>query len=273
MIYYKSKSSMTSFLKRTDKMTTQPTRIKTKDVIYELAKAVIDKKKGVSYGRIRSKLTKQGFSEIALYSAAARHCEENFIPPSKYTKDMIILLEGCGRDILLPKTHNDYHYLRGQYHDIRHGDLSRDEAKSPEQRGLFLCNTCFLVLDGKLRSKNKNEQHTCGTCKQAKSKEKNQERASRSKVDNLPEIDLVPESECSKSVLVPAQETNNMTEANKQIETRTFANVVNNQTIKSEDRIKVSEVIADENGATVTINCSTSSLHIVLASVAEITHN
>lgn len=262
-------------------MTTQ-TNQSTKDIIYELAKGVFAQKSSVTYSKMRVRLNKQGFSEIALFSAAARHCEENSIKPTSYVSDMIKLIEGCGRDLFFPKTHNDYHYLRGQFHDIRHGNLERGESKSPEQRGLFLCNMCYLIKSKNERSKSANDKHTCIDCRSKKSKkyyenkktnkegnikegllecaevkENNVETKTNTSNENLPENNESREKNmCDKKEVVQ--------------EKKSFAQLLGSKS-ESGAQIELTEVIADAKGATITINCPTANLHLVLSSLSEFT--
>lgn len=234
---------------------------------------------------MRVRLNKQGFSEIAIFSAAARHCEENSIKPSAYVSDMVKLIDGCGRDLFFPKTHNDFHYLRGQYHDIRHGNLERGEGKSPEQRGLFLCNTCYQVKTKNDRSKNANEKHTCTECKSEKAKEYyankkvNKENDIPTEIEDEPQIQenvietnsCTSDSQASENTSIKEPSMTNIaekTEEKPKQEKKSFAHLLGTQT---PSKIELTEVIADSKGATITINCPTANLYLVLSSLSELT--
>ncbi len=244
----------------------------TKHVIYQLAKGISEKKSTASYGRLRSKLQKQGFSEIALYSAAARHCQENSIPPEKYIKDMLALIEGCGRDLFFPKNHNDFHYLRREYHDIRDGNLEKGEDKSPEQRGMYLCNICFLVKDKKERCKGANEKYTCSECKKEKSKASYADNKKKKPVRVTEEA--TPKETTPEHHYIPAsmnkEENTNMPSTTPE-PTKSFANILGSNVIPPENSVKITEVMADEKGATISISCPTAQLHLVLAALSPMT--
>lgn len=287
-----------------------------KEIIYQLAKFVQKTMVPQSYGRKRTKLTSNGFSEIALYSAVARHLEENEIKPINYVKSMLNLIDGCSSDAFYPKHANDYHYLRGQYHDLRNGNLQLHEAKSPEQRGMFLCNKCFLVRNDKERSKAKNYKNTCQPChalEGVKSTNASKKRKKEASCDVMTDIGLgtselvneqdefeplvitpdteleileaavakLPSVSIQKSEIKPVEIAEEIVKEmftplveEKPTPTPKPTKVVKKELLteslimpKKESSIKIKEVMADENGASITLECDTDALHIVMKAI------
>ena len=268
------------------------------EYVRELAGAVISSVNPTSYGRMRTKLNKQGFSEIAIYTAITKHCVENNIDPKNMAKETLEYLEGCAINMFHPKTSNDFHFLRGHFHKLRHGDLDRDEAKSSEQKGNFLCNHCYKILPDKLRSAGKNEKNMCAQCKSAKSKayhaRKSAEKGSPIKkaissssiqteltkalstsgpgfkhadassqlseaLNSLPEP-AIKKPEPEPKPIEPEQSTN-------EPEKLDMAKPESNEENKFGNDVKITEVMADAESATISIQCPTEVLHLVLASI------
>ena len=135
-----------------------------KEIIFELAKGVHSNVSAQAYGFIRRKLIeKQGISEVALYSAVAEHLQENDIDPSRYTTDMIQLLKDISENLFAIKTNDNYSYLRSSFSAI-------NLEGSPESKGQFLCNKCFIVKDGKDRCPKENYKNSCDNCYKEESK-------------------------------------------------------------------------------------------------------
>lgn len=222
-----------------------------------LAKETQSQINRLSYGAIRRKLDKNGFSEIALYQAVNNHCLENDIAPAKMAKDMLELLKGCADNVFFPKTSDKFHYLRGSFHDLRMGNLDRDEPKAPEQRGLFLCNRCFLVKKESERSPRKNERYTCDTCakeasrlsaKRYHQKMKEQPPAAEAHIKEMP----LTIAECE------VKEENHDTKPKFEL-------------MPHKESVKVSEIIADESsGASITIKCGIDQVAEVIMAVKSV---
>ena len=294
-----------------------------KDAITELARATIRSINPTSYGRMRTKLNKQGFSEVAIYTEIAQHCVDNDIDPSSMSKETLNYLEGCALNVFHPKVSNEFSFLRGKFHKLRHGDIDKGEQKSPEQKDQFLCNACFEVKPGKLRCRSKTEKHTCTTCKAAKSKAYNARKAQEKKAKLL-SSKVKEESNTSSSIpteLIKALSTtgsgfkheaassqlsealNSLPELTRErpklepsfelegsttpLETREQITEPELQTqepekqemtqpanieLKAEQNkfgndVKITEVMADAESATISIQCPTEVLHLVLASI------
>lgn len=137
-----------------------------KQAIHELAKGASSVIGNVRYGRIRKKLDKNGLSEIGLFSVVADHLEENYIKPVNYISQMAALLDGLERNPFFFNTSEgkEFKFLRHQESLIKHGDLTRSEPKSAEQKGSFLCNRCFYIKMSVERSSSKSMKHTCKPC-------------------------------------------------------------------------------------------------------------
>lgn len=216
--------------------------------VYVLAKGVQETMSKQRYGALRRNLIKKGFSEIALHVAMANHCDENGIPQKKMIHEMYTLIEGCGRNALFPKMDNAFSYLRGLYHDLRNGDLVLSEPKSPEQRGRFLCNTCYQIKDKHEQSGRKTEKNTCCDC----SKYQSNAYVEKKKKEVQPEMTV--------------EEIETMTEP--QIESvKEELGVVVMDKPEPVQGVKVKEVVADSDGATVTIECGINELGQVLMAV------
>ncbi len=153
-----------------------------REIIYELAKGVQGRIKAQSYGHMRKKLiSKQGISEIALYSAVADHLEENDIHPSKYIDDMQSLLELISENMFIIKTDNRFTYLRNRFASI-------NMENSPESKGQFLCSRCFTTKQDKERAPHANYKHSCATCYKSLAKENSQRYQERKKKEKVEEI-------------------------------------------------------------------------------------
>lgn len=302
-----------------------------KEYVRDLAGAVISSVNPTSYGRMRTKLNKQGFSEIAIYKAITKHCIENDIDPKSMAKETQTYIEGCALNMFHPKVSNDFHFLRGQFHKLRHGDLKRDEAKSPEQKGNFLCNHCYHILPDRLRCGGKNEKYLCASCKSIKSKaaynKKKREgfiksQSEQTSTDKAPvpvhlsttssgfkHEDATNELSAALSQLpeTPKKENPQWEPQAKEPEQPVVEEPVNDPIGESIDQlieeqtpeepisdtkeepimneqavqpsisepkrapigaeVKVTEVMADENNATISLQCSTEQLHLVLHAI------
>ncbi|MCX8779141.1 hypothetical protein NOK93_25855, partial [Vibrio parahaemolyticus] len=137
-----------------------------KQAIHELAKGASAAIGNVRYGRIRKKLDRNGLSEIGLFSVVADHLEEHDIKPVNYISQMATLLDGLERNPFFFNTAEgkEFKFLRHQESLIKHGDLTRSEPKSAEQKGSFLCNRCFYIKMSVERSSSKSMKHTCKSC-------------------------------------------------------------------------------------------------------------
>ena len=145
-----------------------------KDIIHELAKGVQQTRfKGAqAYGRMRTKLRKQGISEIGLYSVVAEHVEENSLAPNKFVVDLHEIMKELAKNPFAVKNNNEYSYLFGRYESIK---ISRmDNIK-------FLCNRCYRVFNNELRIQESS--YTCKDCHQRNNK--GYYEASKSRGDTL----------------------------------------------------------------------------------------
>ncbi len=153
-----------------------------KEIIYELAKGVHGQIKPQIYGHIRKRLMgKQGISEIALYSAVADHLEENDIHPAKYVDDMIILLELISENMFIIKTDDRFAYLRDRFASISMED-------SPESKGQFLCNRCFITKHDRERAPHKHYKTSCEPCYRLLSKESSKRYQEKRKLKQTEEV-------------------------------------------------------------------------------------
>ncbi len=232
--------------------------------IYALAKATqeLPAFSKIRYTQILKRVVKNGFSEIALYKAVTDHCDENDISYEDMAEDMHNLLVGCAENVFFPKMDNNFGYLRGMYHDLRYGDLSRDEPKCAEQRGLFLCGRCYTIKDENLRSNKKSDKRSCKDCANAAANLANK-RSTEKKRAQLSSKEA-PEPMPHQQPLITPEEAVEMVEVNTAPVQKREPVVIDDSRIEG---IKVKEVMADANGATITIECETASLGEVLMAV------
>ena len=240
----------------------------TRDIIYRLAKGLYSKLNKRSYGVLRKRLDKNGFSEIALYSAVARHLDENDIKPESFIDDLEILLRGCGDNPFFPKVDNGFSFLAGQYYDLRHGDLSTGGAKSAEQRGRFLCNNCFLIKEAKEHSKRKNYANSCNACylqmarDYAKSKSRKNQQA-RQQESAAPEAVAEPEIVAEPEVVTETPKVKAVRPIRPQ-ETAMAELVLDNP----EKLAKIEEIAGDQHATIVQLSCKTENLHKLLGALS-----
>ncbi|MET2951734.1 hypothetical protein ABXV18_27010 [Vibrio owensii] len=156
---------------------------KNNETMVALVGATIGQIGGHKYGRMRRNLDKSGFSEIGLFEQVSHHLTQIGESPTAYAPKMETLLDGCVRNALFVKSNGgkDFSYLKQHYFRIRHGDLSKDEPKSEEQKGSFLCNRCFHVKRSIERSAGKSTRFTCKKCVSKAQMASNEKKALRDK--------------------------------------------------------------------------------------------
>ncbi len=215
----------------------------------------------MKYSHVIKRVVKNGFSEIALYKAVVDHCDENDIKYASMGSDMWTLLQGCAENVFFPKMDNEFSYLRGMYHDLRYGDLNRDEPKCAEQRGLFLCGRCYLIKEDTMRSSKKSDKRSCRMCANDAANAANK-RSVAKRIKAVPSNIVSPEEAVQH---LPQEESKPMTHV-EPVPAATTATFIPASEARIEG-IKVKEVMADANGATITIECETASLGEVLMAV------
>lgn len=254
------------------------------EIITVLAKGVADRYRNpTKYARMRSKITKNNFSEVALYSAMADHCEENDIEPRKMIESMYDLLEGITMNAFFIKTSNEFSWLRASFHDVQHGDLTKGEPKSPEQRGKFLCNQCFIVLDKKDLNPNKNTPFTCRACirktslknyhKKKKAQEQQdqhfetlQKTAPAATIDEKPAPSAPEPTQTTIRVPAPSYPVG-ATFMSEETPKEKFTVVTRGADSSHQSSIEITDILAEGQIANLTLTCAVDELHILLGAI------
>lgn len=218
-----------------------------------------------AYGRLRTKLTKQGFSEIALFHAIATHSDDHFTDASDMVRDTVAVLEGCSRNMHFLNTSNTMPFLRGKFHQLRYGDLKLSEPKCPEQKGKFLCTHCYHVCDKGDRSQQKTTPHSCKACIAGQAKVRSQNKRDADKRTDEPNVPVqtIGVALATQPLIEPLTELPIILEE-LSMPTETSEILQNS--------IKLTEVIADSEVASVTVNCAPKDLHLVLAAINKVTN-
>ncbi|TMX65674.1 hypothetical protein DA097_10755 [Vibrio rotiferianus] len=110
-----------------------------------------------AYARVVNGLSRNGFSEIGLYSAVVNKCSQIGKDPSVQFKDMAEILQGCAKEADFPSYYTKFGYLDDAC-------LIRHSPHSPEQMGMFLCRKCRLVKSPSERPKKSKLKNTCHLC-------------------------------------------------------------------------------------------------------------
>ncbi len=262
------------------------------ETIFQLAKGVQQSFPAAqSYGRVRSKLEKQGWSEILLYKAVADHCDENCIDPKSMIPETKELLIGCSQSLNHLNNDNNFPFLRGQFHQLQNGDMSTGGVKSPEQRGRFLCNCCYIVKEKNERSIQRSSKNSCQVCVRAQSKahndktrkstiERNERHRARDEAKENGEPTAFQqgvEAPRGRQPISPVIQAKEIVAAQEEFQPEPI--ITHEEVTMLNEHIpankattaEITEVIADAKTASITITCASKELHLVLSALAEVT--
>ncbi len=145
-----------------------------KEIIYQLAKGIIEKFGRVRYSSMRRRL-KKNISEIALYSAVADHIEENGIKPETMIESLSGFINELGDNPFAVRTNDEFFFLSKLW-----GDLSI--SNNPPEDLKFLCPYCYTILPLSKKSKRSSYSSACACCGERESRHSANESYKRSKI-------------------------------------------------------------------------------------------